>query len=119
MLDRVSGIYANAVLIEWTIENLLKNSIESLKDGENGEIIIKLFEEKEKIIIEVCDNGSGIPSSIKKNVFETGFTTKKRGWGLGLSLSKKVISQYHKGSIFIKQTGQKGTVFRIELNKYV
>jgi two-component sensor histidine kinase len=118
-LEPVSNIYANSVLIEWTVENLLKNAIESLKDDRKGEIILRMFEEKNKIIIEIHDNGSGINASIKKNVFDTGFTTKKRGWGLGLSLAKKVIEQYHNGSIFIKETDQDGTVFRIELNKFI
>ena len=118
-LEPVPNIYANSVLIEWTVENLLKNAIESLKDDRKGEIILRMFEEKSKIIIEIHDNGSGINASIKKNVFDTGFTTKKRGWGLGLSLAKKVIEQYHNGSIFIKETDHDGTVFRIELNKFI
>jgi len=118
-LDKVQNIYANSVLIDWTIENILKNSIESLKNDRKGEITIRLFEDKDLIIIEVSDNGSGIPMSIRKNIFDTGFTTKKRGWGLGLSLAKKVIEQYHKGSLFIKETSHEGTTFRIELNKYV
>ncbi len=112
-------IYANEVLLEWTIENLLKNSMESLHNRSTGVITISQYEEKDRIIIEVSDNGDGIPSSIRKNIFETGFTTKKRGWGLGLSLSKKVIEQYHKGKLYIKQTGPEGTVMRIELNKYI
>lgn len=118
-LETVPNIYANAVLIEWTVENLLKNAIESLKVDRKGEILLRMFEEKNKIIIEIHDNGSGINASIKKNVFDTGFTTKKRGWGLGLSLAKKVIEQYHNGSIFIKETDHDGTVFRIELNKFI
>lgn len=118
-LEQVPNIYANPVLIEWTVENILKNSIESLKADGKGEINLRMFEEKNKIIIEIQDNGSGINPSIRKNVFETGFTTKKRGWGLGLSLAKKVIEQYHNGNIFIKETSHNGTVFRIELNKFI
>jgi len=112
-------IYANEVLLEWTIENLLKNSIESLHNRSSGLIKISQYEEKDKIIIEVSDNGDGIPSSIRKNIFDTGFTTKKRGWGLGLSLSKKVIEQYHKGKLYVRHTGTEGTTMRIELNKYI
>ncbi len=118
-LSDVPNIYANAVLIEWTVENLLKNAIESLKPDRKGTIVLKMFDEKNKIVIEIHDNGTGIGSSIRKKVFETGFTTKKRGWGLGLSLAKKVIEQYHNGSLFIKETGSDGSVFRIELNKYI
>lgn len=118
-LEEVPDIYANAVLLEWTIENLLKNAIEALAPDKNGIVEISLFSEKNKIVVEISDNGSGIPSSIKKNIFDTGFTTKKRGWGLGLSLAKKVIEQYHNGSLFVKHTGREGTVLRIELDKFI
>ena len=118
-LEEVPDIYANAVLLEWTIENLLKNAIEALTPDRNGVVEIHLFSEKDRIVAEISDNGSGISASIRKNVFETGFTTKKRGWGLGLSLAKKVIEQYHDGSLFIKHTDREGTVLRIELNKFI
>lgn len=118
-LEEVPDIYANAVLLEWTIENLLKNAIEALAPDRNGIVDIRLFSEKNKIVVEISDNGSGIPSYIRKSIFNTGFTTKKRGWGLGLSLAKKVIEQYHNGSLFIKHTGREGTVLRIELNKFI
>ncbi len=118
-IPEVPQIYANEVLLEWTFENILKNSIEALKNKSSGEITVEQYEEKDRIIIEFSDNGTGIPHNIRKNVFDTGFTTKKRGWGLGLSLSKKVIEQYHKGRLKIKQTGSEGTVIRIELNKYI
>jgi two-component system, sporulation sensor kinase D len=113
------NMYVNPVLIEWTVENLLKNSVEALQEGKRGEIEVRLFEEKEKAVIEVCDNGSGISVMDRKRVFETGFSTKKRGWGLGLSLSKKIIEQYHNGKLMLKKTGSEGTVFRIELEKFV
>jgi signal transduction histidine kinase len=119
IIGDVPNIYANEVLLEWTIENLLKNSIESLQDRSGGRIVIEQYGERNRIIIEIRDNGSGIPTAIRRNIFETGFTTKKRGWGLGLSLSKKVIEQYHKGKLYIKHTGPEGTVIRIELNKYI
>lgn len=118
-LEEVADIYANEVLLEWTVENLLKNAIEALSPDSNGIVEILLFSEKNKIVIEISDNGTGISSSIKKSIFETGFTTKKRGWGLGLSLAKKVVEQYHNGNLFIKHTGREGTVFRIELNKFI
>jgi two-component system, sporulation sensor kinase D len=113
------NVYVNQVLIEWTVENLLKNSVESIPEAKKGEITVRLFEEKNKAVIEVEDNGSGIQAQLRKKIFETGFTTKKRGWGLGLSLSKKIIEQYHNGKLFLKKTGHDGTVFRIELNKLV
>ncbi|MDD4206275.1 MAG: HAMP domain-containing sensor histidine kinase, partial [Candidatus Delongbacteria bacterium] len=118
-IGQAQNIYANEVLLEWTFENLLKNAIESLKEDQPGKIKIIQFEEKNKIIIEVSDNGSGISSALKKNIFETGFTTKKRGWGLGLSLSKKIIEQYHSGKLYVKHSGQEGTTMRIELNKFI
>ncbi|HXK49166.1 MAG TPA: HAMP domain-containing sensor histidine kinase [Clostridiales bacterium] len=113
------NIYANEVLLEWTFENLLKNAIESLKEDQPGKIKITQYEEKDKIIVEITDNGCGIPSALKKKIFDTGFTTKKRGWGLGLSLSKKIIEQYHGGKLFVKHSGQEGTTMRIELNKFI
>lgn len=119
ILSPAQNIYANEVLIEWTVENLLKNALESLNKDHNGKIIISQFEEKDKIIIEVSDNGCGIASAMKKKIFETGFTTKKRGWGLGLSLSKKIIEQYHGGKLYVKHSGHDGTTMRIELNKYI
>jgi len=119
ILSPAQNIYANEVLIEWTVENLLKNALESLNKDHNGKIIISQFEEKDKIIIEVSDNGCGITSAMKKKIFETGFTTKKRGWGLGLSLSKKIIEQYHGGKLYVKHSGHDGTTMRIELNKYI
>lgn len=119
ILSPAQNIYANEVLIEWTVENLLKNALESLNKDHNGKIIISQFEEKNKIIIEVSDNGCGITSAMKKKIFETGFTTKKRGWGLGLSLSKKIIEQYHGGKLYVKHSGHDGTTMRIELNKYI
>ena len=118
-LDDTINIYANKLLFIWTIENLIKNSIEAIPEDVNGKIKIKLFEEKDKLVVEVIDNGHGITISDKGNIFKTGFTTKNRGWGLGLSLARKVIEQYHNGRLFIKETSSKGSTIRIELNKYV
>ena len=81
-----------------------------------GDIDIYTYQEKEKTIIEVKDNGKGIKRSDIKNVFTPGFTTKKRGWGLGLSLAKRIIEEYHKGKIYVKESEiGKGTTFRLEL----
>ncbi len=101
-------------LFDWVIENLLKNSLDALEN--NGQIIISIIDEPSRIVIDIQDSGKGIPKKHLNDVFKPGFTTKKRGWGLGLSLSKRIIEQYHNGSLFVKnsETG-KGTTFRIIL----
>ncbi|MBR3520120.1 MAG: HAMP domain-containing histidine kinase [Paludibacteraceae bacterium] len=106
----------NQPLFEWVIENLCKNAIDAM-EGE-GHINVDVFQEKEKVIIDVSDTGKGIPKSKFETVFSPGFTTKKRGWGLGLSLVKRIIEEYHKGKIFVKHSEiDKGTTFRIILNR--
>lgn len=113
-----SEIFANVSppLFDWVIENLLKNSLDAMEG--QGKINVALNEEKENITIDVSDTGKGISKQNISTVFKPGFTTKKRGWGLGLSLSKRIISQYHKGEIFVKQSELgKGTTFRIVLKK--
>ena len=103
-------------LFDWVIENLLKNALDAM-DG-NGSITVNMKQEAEKIIIDVSDTGKGIASQNIGRVFKPGFTTKKRGWGLGLSLSKRIIEQYHRGKLFVKHSEVgKGTTFRIELKK--
>jgi signal transduction histidine kinase len=103
-------------LFDWVIENLLKNALDALEG--KGSIIVDLQEEKEKVIIDISDTGKGISKQHISNVFKPGFTTKKRGWGLGLSLSKRIIEKYHRGEIFVKQSEPgKGTTFRILLKK--
>ena len=109
-------INLSPTLFDWVIENLLKNALDAMK-GE-GKINCTIFEEKNNIIIDVQDSGGGINISNFKKVFNPGFTTKKRGWGLGLTLSKRIIEQYHKGKIFIHHTELNvGTTFRIILPK--
>lgn len=106
----------NTPLIEWVIENLCKNAIDAM-DGV-GTITFNISCDKNKAYIEVSDTGKGIAKSRYKSVFEPGYTTKKRGWGLGLSLAKRIIEQYHKGRIFVKHSEiGKGTTFRLELKK--
>lgn len=106
----------NQPLFEWVIENLCKNAIDAM-EGE-GHINVEVSQEKEKVIIDVSDTGKGIPKSKFETVFSPGFTTKKRGWGLGLSLVKRIIEEYHKGKIFVKHSEiDKGTTFRIILNR--
>jgi signal transduction histidine kinase len=105
----------NIPLFEWVVENLVKNAIDAMKEG-TGSIDIKLFLQKNKAIIEFKDSGSGVPPSKFKTVFNPGYTTKKRGWGLGLSLVKRIIEHYHKGLIYIKESViNKGTTFKIVL----
>ena len=87
--------------------------------GGKGRIELVLFEEGKYVVIEVTDNGKGIPKKDIKNVFMPGFTTKKRGWGLGLSLAKRIVEEYHQGRIFVKNSEiGRGTTFRIELKKH-
>lgn len=104
----------NMLLIEWVIENLCKNAIDAI--GNKGAITIEVMNMKHGVVVDVSDTGKGIRKADIANVFRPGFTTKKRGWGLGLSLAKRIIEQYHKGHIFVKQSEQRvGTTFRIEL----
>jgi signal transduction histidine kinase len=103
-------------LFDWVIENLLKNALDAM-DGK-GNITVDMHEEERTIIIDVTDTGKGIVSQNINRVFKPGFTTKKRGWGLGLSLSKRIIEQYHKGQLYVKHSEPgKGTTFRIVLKK--
>jgi len=106
----------NPPLFDWVIENLLKNALDAM-DG-RGAISIDIKNETAQIVIDVKDSGKGISKKNIANVFKPGFTTKQRGWGLGLSLSKRIIDLYHKGELFVKQSEPgKGTTFRIILKK--
>jgi signal transduction histidine kinase len=106
----------NASLFEWVIENLCKNAVDAMEGA--GRIDLWLFEEDERVAVEVIDTGKGIKKKDVKNVFTPGFTTKKRGWGLGLSLARRIVEEYHKGRIFVKESELgKGTTFRIELRR--
>jgi len=103
-------------LFEWVIENLCKNAIDAMSGS--GKIVITVHEITNLVIIEVADTGKGIQKNHFKSVFAPGYTTKKRGWGLGLSLAKRIVEEYHKGRIFVKNSELgKGTTFRIELRK--
>jgi signal transduction histidine kinase len=106
----------NIPLFEWVIENLCKNAVDAMSG--KGELIILLEETDSLVRINVTDTGKGIAKSNIAKVFNTGFTTKKRGWGLGLSLSKRIIKEYHGGKIYVKHSQiDKGTTFSIELKK--
>lgn len=106
----------NQPLFEWVVENIVKNAVDAM-EGE-GKIMVHIGEKGKTIFIDIEDNGKGIPSGDFKRIFRPGFTTKTRGWGLGLSLAKRIIEQYHRGKIFVKQSEVgKGTTFRIVLKK--
>ena len=108
-------IRLNASLFEWVIENLCKNAVDAMV-GVSGTITLRVETIGERVIVEVSDTGKGIKKKDLRNVFKPGFTTKSRGWGLGLSLAKRIVEEYHNGKIFVKSSELgKGTTFRIEL----
>ncbi len=115
--DHAVMVKINASLFEWVIENLCKNAVDAMEGGA-GKIDLWLLEEDDIVAVEVVDTGKGIKKKDIKNVFRPGFTTKKRGWGLGLSLAKRIVEEYHKGHIYVKLSELgRGTTFRIELKK--
>jgi signal transduction histidine kinase len=106
------NIPVNPALFEWVIENVCKNAIDAMEG--DGAITIRVEEADKHAIIDIADTGKGIPKSVYKKIFNPGFTTKKRGWGLGLSLAKRIIEEYHHGKIFVKSSEiGKGTCIRI------
>jgi signal transduction histidine kinase len=112
------NIPINPALFSWVIENVCKNAIDAIT-GE-GEISIRISESEQVAIIDISDNGKGIPKSAYKRIFKPGFTTKKTGWGLGLSLSKRIIEEYHDGKIFVRHSEiGKGSSFRIIMKKRI
>jgi hypothetical protein len=115
--DTSATVKLNDELFEWVIENLAKNALDAI-EKEEGHINFKIIDGKDKLDIEVEDNGKGIDLKRRKDVFRPGYSTKKRGWGLGLSLSKRIIDEYHNGKIFVKNSviGE-GTTFKISLRK--
>ena len=109
-------MYINGPLFDWVLENLLRNALDSM-DG-TGRIEIRVTNHPHQVWIDVCDSGKGIQKHQIKKIFNPGFTTKKRGWGLGLSLSKRIVEKYHHGSLFVKHSEVgKGTIFRIILRR--
>ena len=104
----------NASLFGWVIENICKNAVDAMSG--KGKLTIKLTEEKNYVIIDVTDTGKGIAKNSWRSVFDPGYTTKERGWGLGLSLAKRIVTEYHKGKIYVAHSELgKGTTFRIEI----
>ena len=106
----------NVPLFEWVLENIFKNAVDAIEG--NGKISVLITDQQQFVYIDICDSGKGIPKSKFKTVFKPGYTSKNRGWGLGLSLSKRIVEEYHSGHIFVKSSElNKGSVFRIVLNK--
>ena len=106
----------NVELFEWVIENIIKNAIDAI--DQRGKVIVQLKDEKDCVLIDFIDNGKGLKRSFFKEIFQPGFTSKKRGWGLGLSLVKRIVEDYHKGEVkVIKSIPYKETIIRIYLNK--
>ena len=121
--DQYQEALLNVPLFDWVLENILKNAVNAIEN--HGKISVNIIENlaKEQIFVDVTDNGKGIPRSKFEAIFKPGFTTRKRGWGLGLSLTKRIIENYHQGQIFVKESEiGKGTTFRIIIKsslKYV
>ena len=114
--DQDLQVPMNRYLFEWVIENICKNAIDAM-DGKGTFTVIVSYD-SHHVYLDLADTGKGMSKKIQKKVFESGFTTKQRGWGLGLSLAKRIINQYHRGRIFVKYSVEgQGTVFRIVLNR--
>jgi len=110
--DDEINIPVNPALFEWVIENVCKNAMDAMEG--DGEITIRVEEEGKFAVIDIYDTGKGMPKSAYKKIFNPGYTTKKRGWGLGLSLAKRIVEEYHNGRIFVKSSEiGKGTCIRI------
>ncbi len=119
VLETMGPVHAkiNRELFEWVVENLVKNGLDAMEDGK-GQISIKLQSSGGGAIIDVSDTGKGIDAAYRKDIFRPGFSTKKRGWGLGLSLSKRIVETYHKGKLSVKESKLGvGTTFRIKLRE--
>lgn len=115
--DQNTRARLNHELFEWVFENLIKNALDAI-EHDHGRISIEIIPHKNKVEIDVTDNGKGIDLKRRKDVFRPGYSTKRRGWGLGLSLSKRIIEEYHKGKIFVKSSIMgEGTTFKIILKK--
>jgi two-component system, sporulation sensor kinase D len=116
--DEEINIPVNPALFEWVIENVCKNAIDAMEG--DGEITIRVEESEKYAIIDIYDTGKGMPKSAYKKIFNPGFTTKKRGWGLGLSLAKRIIEEYHHGKIFVKSSEPgRGTCIRIMMKSSI
>lgn len=114
--SRTVMVPVNAALFEWVIENILKNAIDAMEG--NGEINFRISETEKNVLIDISDTGKGIPKRAFKKIFNPGYTTKQRGWGMGLSLAKRIIEEYHNGHIYVRNSEiGKGSCIRIVMNK--
>ena len=114
--DREVLVPVNSALFEWVIENVFKNAVDSMEGS--GTITVRITETEKHALVDISDTGKGIPKSAFNKIFNPGFTTKQRGWGLGLSLAKRIIEEYHHGKIFVRQSEVgKGSCIRIVVNK--
>jgi signal transduction histidine kinase len=118
MLDDTGSASLNGDLFQWAIENIMKNALDAMNKDE-GRVEIRLFESKDgsRIVVEVEDNGKGMDKTQKKRIFKPGYSTKSRGWGLGLTLARRIVEEYHGGKLFVKETRPGlGSTMRIELH---
>ncbi len=114
--DKSVMLPVNGALFEWVIENLSKNAVDAM--GGEGTITYSILSEEKQVVIDISDTGKGIPKKMFKKIFKPGYTTKKHGWGLGLSLAKRITEEYHKGKLFVKESEPgKGTTIRIILTR--
>jgi signal transduction histidine kinase len=117
-LSKEVFVPVNTALFEWVIENICKNAIDAIEGS--GEISINISETEKSVIVDVYDTGKGIPKRAFKKIFNPGYTTKQRGWGLGLSLARRIVEEFHKGRIYVRHSEvEKGSCIRITLNKEV
>lgn len=118
LVDKPLFVPLNIPLFEWAIENLCKNAVDAMGASGKIEVVVSLSEKEKEVYIDFSDSGKGIPKSKFNSIFNPGFTTKKKGWGLGLTLVKRIIEEYHQGKIFVKDSKiNEGTTFRIELQQ--
>lgn len=116
--EKPLNAYINPHLFDWVVENLLRNALDAM--GSTGQISANVYDDSEFVYIDISDTGKGIPQNKFRTIFQPGFTTKKRGWGLGLSLAKRIIEDYHSGRIFVKKSMvDEGTTFSIQLPKSI
>jgi len=114
-LDPELSAAVNAELFGWALENLLKNAVEAIEQPP-GRVAVRLYRAQERAIVEVQDNGRGIPPALRRRIFEPGFTTKRRGWGIGLTLARRIVEEYHNGRLLLRESYPgMGSTFAIEL----
>ncbi|MBM5788014.1 MAG: ATP-binding protein, partial [Pelagibacterales bacterium] len=110
------NLLLSAALIEWVIENILKNALDAMEGV--GMITIEIIEQAEEVHVDITDTGKGISAALQNEIFNPGFTTKKRGWGLGLTLARRIVQEYHNGKLTVKNSELgKGTTFRLAFMK--